>query len=68
MEEVTVLTDIKKFWGLPGSPRVKTPDFLCRECGFSPWSGTKIPPAMWCSKKKKKKVIPYKVEIIRTIT
>ena len=55
MEEVTVLTDIKKFWGLPGSPRVKTPDFLCRECGFSPWSGTKIPPAMWCSKKKKKK-------------
>ena len=28
-----------RFWDLPGGPVVKTPRFLCKGCGFDPWSG-----------------------------
>ena len=36
----------------PGSLGVKTPHFQCRDCGFNPWSGTKIPRATRYSHKK----------------
>ena len=35
----------------PGSSVVKTPHAWCKGLLFDPWSGTKIPHALWCSQK-----------------
>ena len=34
-------------WDFPGDPVVKIPSFHCRDVGFIPGLGTKIPHAMW---------------------
>ena len=39
----------------PGCPGVKTLHFQCRELGFNPWPGTKIPHALQCGWKIKNK-------------
>ena len=41
-------------WGIPDSPVVKTLCFHCQRPEFNSWSGTKIPQADQCSRKKKK--------------
>ena len=35
----------------PGSPEVTTPSFQCKGRRFNPWSGTKIPHAIWHGQK-----------------
>ena len=42
-------------WDFPGGPVVKTPHFQCRDTGSSPDQGTKIPHAVQCGQKLKKK-------------
>ena len=41
--------------GFPGRLVVRTLLSHCQGPGFNPWSGTEIPSALWCGKKKKKK-------------
>ena len=41
-------------WDFPGSPVVKTPCFQRRGHGLDPWSGTKIPYAVWHGRKQNK--------------
>ena len=40
---------------IPCGPGVRTPSSQCQGPGFHPWWRTKIPQAMWCDQKKKKK-------------
>ena len=40
-------------WDFPGDPVLKILSFKCWGCRFDPWSGTKIPHAMWHGQKKR---------------
>lgn len=42
-----LIVKVDEVWEFPGRPVVKTLCFHCRGHGFSPWSGTKIPQAVW---------------------
>ena len=43
---------IGHFRNFPGGPVIKTPIFHCREYGFDPGWGVKIPEASWQKKSK----------------
>ena len=52
------------YWDFSGSPVSKAPSFHCRGTGLDPGQETKIPHAMWHSKKKKKgKIRTYLADI-----
>ena len=53
------------FWDFPGSPVVKTPASNAGGMGLISEWGTKIPHALQCGQKKKKKKCPPKVAISR---
>ena len=46
-------------WDFPGGPVVKNQCFHCRGTGSIPGQGTKVPQAVQCSQKKKKKKVQF---------